>query len=960
MSHRPNLHKPLPRGPPIVRTKVSNSSARRTPRRGESLDSATLFRSSDEAAELPTRFESLRKQSRSVSATSVQGSKASSTSPRGNSRGERLGRSIPHANTAAHVRAKSESLLSPVDDLQLKAERTSGPTGKPNKVQARRPLNRHAKQAISSRTAEQVIYRIMTCVDNPKDLQSAAMVSKGFLNTYQRNESKLISHLIFQTSRPAWELRRSLANLKGSRTFRMREYQRDLRTIQALRALIADRCSFSCKTKTIAGLLGRDKSCEWEVENALWRIWTFCALFGDNACQAPVPTVELDWLNGSKGAKSHILGAGFAVGNGNGLTVDELEDISEMWCCLQNLAAQFHAREEDAKRTGVFDNWHLHGGASAHQHVVEWTAYILTLGPQVILSLSSGSFDRAKVLGLTQWKAPPQGQTRSGFLMTALSQVYQERLLAEATAKAALVTLPTKHRPSKSMPNPSHLFIAPNLVQESRQPSLRIDTQSLHYRATKRRPISTSAAPRTASNPIQIRPDCDPANDQAPFSAMPRMMHTRSVSTSAVTTTSTTTAFFPASPTADPTVYHALNLTAPANTASVKLGATLFPMEYTPNTPRVPLLASPPPPSRAPPPIPTVRDPIDKAMDLLVNEFGFRESNVKRALAMSDSGSGIDIERAIELLAIESRREAMATAAPIELPTPADIVSPLSQTSSRRSKSRRDFCDGGCKHPTTSSGNSVVSTKNSLRRSTTGSIATAHRHIQSTNRNYLDTPLEEGEDGNLSPITDIYGGHSDEETIDDDSSEMWRRREGNDTISPLITPMPNVKNVSRMSSQSYSQKKAWKVLGVPSQAQQSQNGDGTRGPAAGLKGGLARMRSKSSGGVVGMEEYALRVERKKSMRMVQEAGKKGGVVSAALSEQLKGLGLGAGVESVRMSGGLGGLRVLHTEVPQETGTSSESEGRVRKGKQKERWSLKKSLTASGRKEVSGCIPASPC
>jgi hypothetical protein len=88
----------------------------------------------------------------------------------------------------------------------------------------------------------------------------------------------------------------------------------------------------------------------------------------------------------------------------------------------------------------------------------------------------------------------------------------------------------------------------------------------------------------------------------------------------------------------------------------------------------------------------------------------------------------------------------------------------------------------------------------------------------------------------------------------------------------------------------------------------------------GLKGGLARMSSKSSSGVVGMNEYAERVERRKSMRMVQAAmADRRGVVGVGLQEQLKGLGLGMGAGRGEMSGGLGGFRVVE-------GMQTESEG----------------------------------
>ena len=846
------------------------------------------------------------------------------------------------------MRSKSEDLLPGVSMTTRKSYRRSAPEGLAKSSQSRPSLPKQSSKPIAARTAEDVIYRIMRQLDTAQDLQAVAMVSKGFLNTYQRNESKLVGHLIFKTSRPVWELRRSMVVLSGSRAIRLHDYQRDMRAIQDLKAFILDRCEVSCKAKTVAGLLGQDKQCECEVDNALWRIWTFCARFGADASQTPVPPAQIDWLNGSSGSKSRTMDPSFAVGNGSGLSVDELEDMSEMWCCLQALVSQFHGRDAEARRAGVLDNQHPIDPHSDYQRIVEWTAYLLTLGPQIILSLSSGSFDHAKALGLTQWTLPPTGQSRFGFLMAAISQVYQERLLTEATERAEHMTLPSGpiNRSARSSPTPD-VVASPT---PARQPSLRIDTQ-LHQQ--RRRPNSV---PATAPA-VEIRPDCDPDSAQ-PNTARPNQMHARSVSASA------TSLLFPASPTADPTIYHSLNITAPANTASVKLGATLFPMDYTPTTPRVPFLATPPPPTRAPPPPPVpgprIVDPIDKALHLLVGELGFKEANVKRALAMCDSGSGVDVDRAIELLMLESRREAMRTAAPVELPTstPTNMVglevSPRHGPSQPlRRTSKKEYCDGGCKKPdtTVSRQSPATRTERVTRYPSSKSIV---RNVSSDNRHALrvdedaeaheeDAAEADANTGNTSPITDIYGGHSDDDlrlsttrhstVLDDDSSEMWRRREGSDTISPLVSAQVNFRpgvGMGRMSTQS--SRKAWKVLGAQQQQQQQQQqqhtmsqrqGRGQEGINAndspmgrGIKGGLARMRSKSAaGGVVGMTEYAERVERRKSMRMVQAAAMpadRRGTVSVGIGEQLRGLGLGIGAGAGRgeMSGGLGGFRVV--------------------------------------------------
>ena len=322
-------------------------------------------------------------------------------------------------------------------------------------------------------------------------------------------------------------------------------------------------------------------------------------------------------------------------------------------------------------------------------------------------------------------------------------------------------------------------------------------------------------------------------------------------------------------------------------------------------------------------------DPIDKAMHLLVHELGFAETNAKRALAMCDSGSGIDVQKAIELLSIESKGISQANT-PIELPTPADIVSPL-----RPKPKRKEFCEGSasCKRTTTLS----IKTTGTQRHSRAGSVTKHHRTTS------LQTQIDTED---LSPITDIYGDHSPSTSVSDHSildtaSEEWRREEARgDTISPLMShvtsPYSVSRGISRMSTRSghSDNSKAWKVLGVQEY----------QAPKVG------RARPRRSTGVVGMEEYERRVERKRSMRLMQlqekEMGelKKGrsalespitagekSMVKDGLSQQLKGLGLGT-------LGGLGGFRVVEREV---TVKLKEKKG-------------------IARGSMGGCMPVSPC
>jgi hypothetical protein len=580
---------------------------------------------------------------------------------------------------------------------------------------------------------------------------------------------------------------------------------------------------------TVRGLLGQDNQVSTEIDNALWRIWTFCIRFGQTNSRNA--SAEIAWLSGRPSKDGEGVDEDSGIGNGNGLTSAELESMNEMWQCLQMLMGQFHGRVEEARRTGVLHDWNETMGMTQQQVIMEWTAYLLTLGPSVVLSLSSGSFEKAKMMGLTRFTLPSESKSRSLFLTAAISEAYQARLLAEATANAAQFKIPSqsRHRISRSMDLASRPV--------SQYQSLRIETQSI-----RRRPLSTSV-PRAAS--IQIRPDCDPA---AALSA-------RGV--------------FPASPTADPSFYHTLTLT---QATSARLGATLFPVSYVTATPKIPF---PRQPARQPPSVDVV-DPIDKALRLLVQDMGFPEANAKRALAMTDTGSGINVDKAIEMLSLDSKPRQQPE--PVELPTPVDIVSPLPRK--KRASLPHERCDGEC---TRHNHHSLVISSLSKRTS----MISQYKHSRSQSAGMAsESALSSGSDENnsdvpISPITDIYGGHSD----DDDAatttttSREWRREAvSGDKISPLVTMSPNATlgRTNTKSSAITTSRKAWRVLGVGPEAasQQLAAVDSNKkrlvvaGLGIGMVSGIGRSRSKSS--VVGMEEYLARIERRKSMRASQE------------------------------------------------------------------------------------------
>ncbi|KIX98121.1 uncharacterized protein Z520_06201 [Fonsecaea multimorphosa CBS 102226] len=751
----PNLDKPLPPGPTDIKrasTSVPDLLLRQPLAELPSVFPISTTHSSTKVQRTysqPSVMVSMRRSSDggavselpAWSSRSMRGPSSERTASHGHHRNRSVSDTeVPHPGRSLTQVSRRHTV-----DMQ-KLALTATSSFRPN--QTARKQNR---RPITAATAERVIYRIMCSLHSAQDLQATAMVSKGFLRTFQRNESKLVSHLIFKTSRAAWELRRSILALKGSNDFLLKDYRRDCRTLDALKAFIVAHCSSSCKRSTLVGLLGQDDDRKARVDDALWRIWTFCTLFGNTVGQSGPAQTEIDWLNGSRAATNKQLGAGFAIGNGKGLATHELEDMNEMWQCLQILMSGFYGREQEAKRYGVFDNWHLRDTTSESQHLVEWTSYLLALGPQTVLSLSSCSFEQAKMLGLTNWPIPQAGQSRSSFLTTAIAQVYQERVLEDATRRAARMSLrhipgqnsvprAPVHRPTRSLDE--QMVNLPSARATIQSQPLRIDTSSL-----KRRPISTNAF---AEVRLEIRPDCDPANDRQeirpdcdPGSRMNRASH-----------------LLPTSPSTDPTVYHSLSMTS---TASTKLGATLFPMDYASPAPRVPFRTPEPAAATAS----GIVDPVDKAMNLLVREYGFPETRARKALAMCDSGSGIDLQKAIELLTVDSKDAQKGNPLPVELPTPASVASSNRLKKAQPSKA---YCDGHC---------SRTPTFSHSRNKSTGTTGT-------------------GTDVSLSPVSAL-------------GEEEWQ-----DTISPLLCTPTLGPRLKAPVARGPSKAKAWKVLGMDS------------------------------------------------------------------------------------------------------------------------------------------------
>lgn len=243
---------------------------------------------------------------------------------------------------------------------------------------------------IPASVAISVISRIMQNVDNLEDLFSLAVINRGFYSIFKHNELLLIKGTLFRMSPAAWELREMsppweddelpLCNAdcpvpEYTAGLYMRYYTRDLYTMIALKSLILVHCESFLRPETTRALAGIDEARSAEVDDAFWRVWTFCRIFGCGKSREEDIAAQADWLSGGKLAEcesrgssmilTHELGVnsvlldppmGFSRGNSPGLTSKQLHDMMEIWTCLGVLLQMFHGKCEEARKHGVFDN----------------------------------------------------------------------------------------------------------------------------------------------------------------------------------------------------------------------------------------------------------------------------------------------------------------------------------------------------------------------------------------------------------------------------------------------------------------------------------------------------------------------------------------------------------------------------------------------------------------------------
>jgi hypothetical protein len=246
---------------------------------------------------------------------------------------------------------------------------------------------------------ESLIVAMMESIESLDDLFNFVLVNKRFYSIFKARELYMIRTTLFKMSPPAWELREMSPPWETEWTLRdpdsrvpeytpttyLDRYATDIYTLARLKSMILVRCYPFLRPDTVHGLSGTDPIRLGEVDDAFWRIWTFCRIFGSGKGRENDLEGQMDWLKGGAKAENYMGAAstmtepfgmndtlfeppeGFARGNCGGLSQKQLYDMTEIWTCLAVLLQPMHAKCAEARAVGIFDGMEIAEGDAARE-----------------------------------------------------------------------------------------------------------------------------------------------------------------------------------------------------------------------------------------------------------------------------------------------------------------------------------------------------------------------------------------------------------------------------------------------------------------------------------------------------------------------------------------------------------------------------------------------------------------
>ena len=370
-----------------------------------------------------------------------------------------------------HSRSARMSILIPeVVDDGLIPVRTSPSNDKEQSEQMQRQAEPEPEAAIC------VLLNIMSAVTSLRDLDHITSINKDMRRVYKENEMPVLKAVCKNQSTACWELREwappfSLEQSTESpiriaytpRTYR-ESILRDAATLSKLKLLILARCQSFLRSETVAALSSEDDVNAQRFDDALYRLWTFCKIFGGEKGREEDVTGQLDWLKGGLLAHQDECGATATINmaynfdsvllnapeyfgecNKGGISADGLYDMTELWNCLASLMQGYVGKVSHARTNGVFSKTDVNYNDTEKQEALleEWIYYVLSVGPDAVLKMAelsdhaSAGFSLARNHGWMKWSPPMNGSSRSSFFREPVARLYEERMM-----EASVSTLP--------------------------------------------------------------------------------------------------------------------------------------------------------------------------------------------------------------------------------------------------------------------------------------------------------------------------------------------------------------------------------------------------------------------------------------------------------------------------------------------------------------------------------------
>lgn len=494
--------------------------------------------------------------------------------------------------------------------------------------------------------ADRIIYEIMSHIKRIPDLVAAAQVNTGFYGVFCDRGVDLIKSIILDTSPAACEYMETAYSTTDHPSLYLRNYRHSARCLSVIKNALFLRNESTLKPDTMDGLMGANYEKEQKVDAALWRIWTFCEVFGGEFGYDMDSQSQMGWLQNGSEARVPDAPATFGLGNGKGLSIPELLLMAELWNAISTLLQEAFRPISEDHTYSLFA--HTDAQYPEQLYLLEWVSYVMTFGLGPISLLTTGSFEEAQNLGFANWSPPWEFGTRQAFLKNAVASTYRRRLQEEAEAKAAAAGLSmrathralatTKRCPivrpaltSENMPNQNGVVPRKAIgsgASTPRTPQLQ-PPPILQYNMARPRQAAVPQHPPSRERGIQLRQEPNHLSLDDAHAGMVSFLDPETRPSSTVNNT-----FSP-----DAAQY------------LPSLSGNSSDHSYHPQTPSSPpLILSErqqlPPSSHKY----AVVDPVDRALALLVDEMGFSLAASKKALAASDDGSGLNTDKAIALL----------------------------------------------------------------------------------------------------------------------------------------------------------------------------------------------------------------------------------------------------------------------------------------------------------------------